>query len=38
MLGVAAVVFLFMMGLEACWPFHYELDLGAPRPCEAGAP
>jgi hypothetical protein len=25
MLVVAALVFLFVLGLEACWPFHYEL-------------
>lgn len=38
---IACLVALFFMGLEACRPWHYSVDLGPtmPRPCvEAGAP
>lgn len=36
--GLAALAALCVMGLNACRPWHYTVDLGtAPRPCvEAG--
>jgi hypothetical protein len=33
---LACLAAIFMMGLEACRPFRYEVELGRWHPCDGG--